>query len=244
VEDCVANLSPWVDDFAILDDTKHDRLWRNESEYRYLIRNLAIKKKADYLLITSPDERWEKNAGTIIRQAIEFEQHPKRPLTRKEFFLKYHTYYLPPAEFKYPGSEFFYNNPNIIYTFDLRELWTPRTYRIDGIWGKKKRPRLFAIKPGQVFDKSPIQCKSYPINAGYTFCHLPVNIYHLKMINPSNRKLRAEVFTKLDPNLKYQSIGYDYLFDETGLQLEQIPKGRGYSPRYKEYTFTVPKEYL
>ena len=64
------------------------------------------------------------------------------------------------------------------------------------------------------------------------------------MMNPVNRKLRAEVFKKLDPNNEYQKIGYDYLYDESGLQLETMPEGREFDPKPEDYTFTVPEQYL
>jgi hypothetical protein len=214
VEDAKENMKDFADEFCILDDTKRTDLWRNEQEYRYKLRRMAIEKGCDWMLITSPDERWEKNAAKIIKKLIKFKK-------------------------------------KIIYRFNLRELWTPDEYRIDGIWGEKTRGRLYPVYPNQVFEKTPIQCPPYPVNPvlkgecqfreAYPFENIDLNIYHLKMINPENRKTRAEIFKKLDPEDKFQQIGYDYLCDETGLQLEKIPEGREYSPEYKPYTFKVPQ---
>jgi hypothetical protein len=39
-------------------------------------------------------------------------------------------------------------------------------------------------------------------------------------------------------------VGYDYLDDEDGLELQEIPGGREFSPKYKKWKFKVPKKYL
>lgn len=208
VEELKENLKDWVDDFAILDCRKRDELWIHEGEYRLKLRELAKQKGADWILITSPDERWEKDAGKIIRPYIDG------------------------------------NKDRVIYDFDLREMYSPTEYRIDGIWGQKNRYRLFPLLENQLFTYQPIQCNSYPQEPGYEVKHLDVNIYHLKMIEPQNRRLRVEVFKKLDPDNKYQGIGYDYLQDDYGAILESIPKGREYSPSYRPYYFEVPRRYL
>lgn len=70
IDDFKKNMS-WVDDFAILDCRGRDELWIHEGEYRLKLREMAAKKKADWILIASADERYEKNAGDTIRPLVE-----------------------------------------------------------------------------------------------------------------------------------------------------------------------------
>ena len=206
--DLIKNLD-FVDDFAILYDMHRKDLWRNEFEYRNELRKIAEEKKADWVVVTSPDERFEKFSGKIIRTIVET------------------------------------IDDNRILQFNLREMWTPNQYRVDGIWGKKTRLRMYPLKDGQQYLNYRIQAHPHPIdskgNPFFPIIDTKLNIYHLKMIEPDNRKLRAEVFKKLDPNNEYQKIGYDYLYDETGLRLKRIPLLRGYKPKYKKYVFDIPK---
>jgi hypothetical protein len=37
---------------------------------------------------------------------------------------------------------------NIVYGFNFREVYTPTTYRVDGIWGEKVRWNLFPLRRG------------------------------------------------------------------------------------------------
>jgi hypothetical protein len=205
VEELKENLAPFVDDFCILDDrNRTHELWRHEGEYRKILRKMAFEKKADWVLITSPDERFDDNAKDII---------PKLLNTHKP----------------------------IVYTFPLREMYTPDSYRVDGIWGRKVRPRLYRLKHGQQLANKRIQSRSYP--NGLRKVHVDVNIYHLKHIEPENRVMRAEVFKQTDPDNKFQRIGYDYLADETGIEMQKI--NVPYSPFYtKKYIFTVPDHFL
>lgn len=115
--------------------------------------------------------------------------------------------------------------PTSRFSFNLRELYTPTAYRVDGIWGKKIRRRLYRLGPGGPMGAQPV--------------HLDFNIYHLKMIEPENRRRRAEVF-KAHNHWDNKTLGFDYLTDESGLQTEEIPAGRGYDPAYQTYEFSVP----
>lgn len=208
VEQLKENLRPFVDDFAILDCRDRDELWIHEGDYRVLLREEARKKKADWVLITSPDERLEDGAGDVIRPLIDN------------------------------------NHDRKIYNFKLRELYMPNKYRVDGIWGQKTRGRLFPLLPDNKHAYQKIQCPSVPQNEEYENVYLDVNIYHLKHIEPENRELRARVFKQLDPHNEFQGIGYDYLNEDYGAVLEDIPAGRGYKPKYKKYKFEVPEKYL
>lgn len=118
---------------------------------------------------------------------------------------------------------------HIIWGFPLRELFAVNKYRVDGIWGEKKCWRLFALNADQQFMNNNVHSAWYPINPGYSMQQANVNVYHLKMIDPEARTARAELYKQIDSH-GIQEIGYDYLTDETGMILEEIPHSRIYNP--------------
>lgn len=116
------------------------------------------------------------------------------------------------------------DHPKRRFAFPLRELWTPTEYRVDGVWRHKRRARL--TRPGVATTTPPVVLSQ-------------INLYHLKMIEPENRRRRVEVFKKHNrwDNLRG---GFDYLNDERGLELEAIPEDLMYRPAYRTYDFSVP----
>ena len=56
------------------------------------------------------------------------------------------------------------------------------------------------------------------------------------MIRPEDRRERAELYERLDPEHKLQKRGYRYLTDGNLLQLKKIPESEAY-----DYS-TVPAE--
>jgi hypothetical protein len=124
-----------------------------------------------------------------------------------------------------------------VVTFALRELYSPREYRTDGVWGTKRQPRLLRVRDGIVRPDSAVGS----LHVQWTsFLPAPqvlesrFNVYHLKMIDPERRRGRAALYRHLDPDLRMQAIGYDYLADEAGMALRRIPLGRGYRPRHTD----------
>ncbi|WAX92818.1 hypothetical protein N7E70_013940 [Aminobacter sp. NyZ550] len=118
--------------------------------------------------------------------------------------------------------------------FNLRELYEPDAYRIDGIWGQKVRYRLFpAFDAAELPDRGMHACW-YPRDGRYLERHCDLNLYHLKMIAPVRRTARRDLYNHLDPQLRDQPIGYDYLADETGARFETIPQGRAYAPPHHD----------
>jgi glycosyltransferase involved in cell wall biosynthesis len=118
------------------------------------------------------------------------------------------------------------------YAVPVRELWgSPRTFRVDGIWGQKVRARLFQATEESQFDARPLHATKAPLQAapGGRFPLADLEIYHLRMILPEDRWARRRRYEKLDPEERYQpGIGYAYLTDETGLRLQEIPPDRDY----------------
>lgn len=128
----------------------------------------------------------------------------------------------------------------IVYGFNFRELYQPDKYRTDGVWNSKIRYSLFPVFPNQHFMNLRVHSPWFPINDDYNFVNTGINLYHLKMINSQNRKDRCELYKKLDPKNEIQKIGYDYLSDESNLELETIENGREYLPPYNnDYNIRV-----
>ncbi len=123
----------------------------------------------------------------------------------------------------------------IVWSFRLREMYTPDSYRTDGIWGRKRQARLFplfddlfpAARSG-LFARKDFHARWYP--RGYAHRRTDLDLYHLKMIDPARRAHRRDVYKTIDPDNRYQAVGYDYLGDDTQCVLETIPRGRGYHP--------------
>jgi hypothetical protein len=111
------------------------------------------------------------------------------------------------------------------YRLHLREMWTPDAYRVDGLWGAKGHTRFF--RPGVKRTKAPDPTTT-----------INLNIYHLKMIDPANRAERARVHG-IANTWDNKARGFSYMLAESGLRLETIPEGRGYSPAYRPYLFDV-----
>jgi glycosyltransferase involved in cell wall biosynthesis len=114
-----------------------------------------------------------------------------------------------------------------------RELWDrPDTYRVDSVWGtgNKLRTRLFPVPAVIAYDENaalhggwePDLARRLPRRT------LDYNFYHLKMIRRADRFARRDFYVRLDPESKLQAMGYDYLTDETGLEVRTIAPDREY----------------
>jgi len=121
------------------------------------------------------------------------------------------------------------------YSFWFREMYTPTRYRVDGLWGRKSQVRLVCLRDGVVAPaKSGLHTSWHDLVPETRPVRSEANLYHLKMIDPTRRRARAELYERLDPEHRMQAIGYHYLADDAGLRLERIPLGRGYHPRHRE----------
>jgi len=115
-----------------------------------------------------------------------------------------------------------YSGRKVIFEFPFREMWTQEAYRVDGIWGNKAKRVMSPLFAGQRFQNQRLHSAWCPMNEDYDTVKIDIPIYHLKMIKLENRVKRVEIYKKIDSNKKYQPIGYDYLIDETGIQLASI----------------------
>jgi hypothetical protein len=120
------------------------------------------------------------------------------------------------------------------YLFNLREMFSPTEYRVDGVWGTKRQTRLLSLQPGMNFDLPALHSAWQNIHAGYRILDTGLNLYHLKMITRARREARRDLYKRLDPGGSFQRIGYDYLADDKGAVLEKIGRGRGYHPPHDD----------
>ena len=122
---------------------------------------------------------------------------------------------------------------SIAWNFNIRELYEVDAYRVDGIWGQKRVPRLFPAQQIGSGGVGKLHAHWFS-NDAFSIRDSGLNIYHLKMIAAPRRRARSELYKHLDPTNRFQPIGYDYLCDETGARFEPIPTGRGYHPPHKD----------
>jgi hypothetical protein len=120
---------------------------------------------------------------------------------------------------------------NDAYALPICELWDRSdAFRLDGVWGQKARTTLFRASEDHRFDDRPLHGQWASV-VGPPFGSHPrieARIYHLGSLSRDDRIKRQAHYRKLDPDGRWQRIGYDYLTDETGLKLEQIEPGREY----------------
>jgi len=124
------------------------------------------------------------------------------------------------------------------YQVIFRELWNrPDTYRVDGIWGRKRQARFFKARPDHVFDSRQLHGHWAPLNSMHrgALPEADLIIYHLRMIHEHDRRLRQARYQHLDPDCRWQAVGYSYLTDERGLRLEKLRRGREYRPTFASF---------
>lgn len=120
------------------------------------------------------------------------------------------------------------------YNLAFRELWdSPDRYRADGVWGTKEQARLFRYRPDHDVSYRALHGQWAPDNSrlanGY-WARADLIIYHLRMMTAEDRERRQQRYLRLDPDSRWQTMGYEYLTDERDLCLAPFPEGRGYEP--------------
>jgi len=113
--------------------------------------------------------------------------------------------------------------------FALREMWESEyIYRADGLWGTKTRLRLKKnfLKGKEAAIKPSIEKKYH---GGFNYPGIPIKagpavyeIYHYGCVTESKRQQRVAKYNELDPDKKFQRMGYDYMLDYSGLELKTV----------------------
>lgn len=125
----------------------------------------------------------------------------------------------------------------------IREMYTPTAYRSDRGWWRHEEHRIYALHDDQVFDNSPLHNSIVPKRDRFTkVMSIPTEVYHLKHIEPENRRARAAIYAALDPEAKLTVLKkYDQLTDETNMELTEIKPPKGFDPPYdRPYYFDPP----
>ena len=106
----------------------------------------------------------------------------------------------------------------------MRECWSPCTVRVDGVWGRKRAARVFPSDPDHTFNPRRLH-GSWPSvsTSPEDWPEIGSTLYHLRMMTPAGRSARLAKYKKLDPDNRYQAIGYDYLTEESDLSEQLIP---------------------
>ena len=121
-----------------------------------------------------------------------------------------------------------------LWSFELREMYGPDAYRVDGVWGGKAQVRLFPAAIAQQASDATLHGKWYDNSAGLPVQRAGLDLYHLRMATPARRQNRRDTYAAADPERRFQRIGYDYLADDRGMLLEGIPPDRGFLPPHLE----------
>ncbi len=122
------------------------------------------------------------------------------------------------------------------------ELWgAADQVRTDGIWAERWRARLFRWRADARIDDRRLHGHWAPLDSAVRGGFVPVDLaaYHLHMIDPADRRARADRYERLDPQHTAQPAGYDYLVDEQGIQVEPLPPGRAYAPLHRDPDLAV-----
>lgn len=120
------------------------------------------------------------------------------------------------------------------WIFQCREMFTPTKFRSDGLWGNKKRVRLFPCLPGMEPDDEDLHGNWTRNDLKLPLRDTQLSFYHLRMATPERRQFRRDTYAIADPDRAQQGVGYDYLSDDRGSVLTDIPDGHGFSPEYVE----------
>lgn len=114
----------------------------------------------------------------------------------------------------------------------ILDLWNRRDrYRVDGRWGGKSAVRLTRTPAvGARFDERRLHAAKAPLDGRVAgrFVRADLRVYHLGMLTPELRAARRARYERLDPDRRWQALGYDYLTDERRLRLRRVPARRGF----------------
>ena len=218
------NVRTQVDGVVALDDGSTDGSGEFASQQPYMLQLIRIPQREPHIWDEPRNRRllieaaWAHNADWII--ALDADERLERDFRAR-------------AIVEIERAE---NSGFQAFAVKYRELWDyADTYRLDGIWGRKSQARLFKARRDNEFDTRTFHGHWAPLNSKHmgSYPEADLIIYHLRMIQRSDRLSRQARYKQLDPQNHWQSIGYDYMTDESGLLLEKLPTRRDYEPLAK-----------
>jgi hypothetical protein len=212
----LANVAPHVDGIVALDDGSRD----GSGEF------LEGRPEVAELMRTSPPRlHWDEVAnhrqlvGAALRQGAEWAlcvDHDER--LERDFRARAERVI---ARGRHVGAAAF--------ALRLLELWdSPDRYRADGLWGEKTKVSLFRLRADHEFDPQPLHGLKAPLQAR-PFRRTDLLLYHLGMLTAADREARRARYEQLDPDERWQAVGYAYLTDEAGLRLRRVPPRRAFN---------------
>jgi Glycosyl transferase family 2/N-terminal domain of galactosyltransferase len=115
----------------------------------------------------------------------------------------------------------------------FREIWgNPSSYRVDGIWGAKTRAKFFSLPDAIEFNlDQALHGQWYPdhIRRYARMLTSSHHLYHFKSMLEEDRIQRRDLYKRLDPDNKFQAMGYDYLAEAgDALRTQEIAPGHEY----------------
>jgi hypothetical protein len=122
----------------------------------------------------------------------------------------------------------------VVVSFLLREMWTPTQYRCDPPLWRDRRRHWLTRNP--LFLRNPRFTPDHlrPMHAlprlDGPVLEVEEELLHWGMATPQLRANRVSKWLALDPDAKFNPVGYHYMLDETNLQLAE-PKTLGDLPK-------------
>ena len=218
---CIKHLYKYVDKFVIFDDDSTDNSVEILKRYSKVVKIISEKQKGNHY--------WGErhNREVVLRTAFEVSS------TKNPYVLCVDPDERFEIRFLKDLKNIIKNNYGSGINIHFRELWDNiKQYRCDGIWNLKNKTLLFPLQEKMTFNYE----NEYHIPWHYRelndIVNLDYNLYHLNMVKEKDRIKRKELYNKLDPNKKFQPIGYDYLTDETGIEIKKVCFKRRFNTRF------------
>lgn len=220
----------WVDELVIVDDrSRTNELWVHEGEYRKMQRRALLDagiRSWDWVLVTSPDERWSTRAEGAMRRLI---ARPRRRI------------------YEFPLREMFAPNR---YRVDgmWGNKWRPRLFPF--LPGQKFTEQKIQTPPSPVeggYER--VRVPRVPVyhleNIAPASRAERAIVYEALSPGSQERAARSRFWRQHDPSGRYiRSYGYAYLADTRGMRLAPVPQGDLYPAAKRPYVFRVPDELL
>lgn len=115
-------------------------------------------------------------------------------------------------------------NGCVAVRYDKREMWTNHHYRNDGIWKKQKiviQKNPFMDRAAEWRDWHLKRLHAMPLQVG-DIMDVQTRLLHYGMSTPELREARVRKYSSADPGNKFQPEGYDYMLDETNIELVSL----------------------